>query len=194
MISFVYLGVGRFRDIPVFKIGKARHPKRRTANLGIKLVGYFLCVDDIEAFAMENAIRQRIRAMGGRNVGKTSDWFHYKTILFQEVQSWFKNDIGDLDAILARVFQNAGEFAFLEDRIETLEKLLAAKNKIISMQEEIIQLLKKRTDSPQKHHEEMMELVHTYLNEYTDMCLTHVQGAYSQVIELMREVQTSGTN
>jgi len=146
VISFVYLGVGRFRDIPVFKIGKALHPKRRTTKLRIKLVGYIVCADESEAFALEHIIRQRIRGLNARNVGKTSDWFYYNAAAFREVRSWFSLETADVIEIVTYINQHVDPFALFEEEVQLLREIISLKDQMIDKLNQQIKILSNTVD------------------------------------------------
>jgi len=96
MISFVYLGVGEFDSVSVFKIGKTSNPKQRSASLGIDFTGYMVCLNDNEALALESYLQLKVRMLGAKNLPRRNDWFYYDEELYRQVLDWFENRMEEL--------------------------------------------------------------------------------------------------
>jgi len=92
MISFVYLGVGEFDSVSVFKIGKTSYPKKRYVALGIDFTGYIACVNDEEALALEHLLQAKARFIGAKTIPNKSDWFYYDEKAYQRIFRWFETE------------------------------------------------------------------------------------------------------
>lgn len=87
--SHVYLALGKWRQRPLMKFGKANRLEGRQKGLTLRIEYACACESVDAAFALEKKMRQFMRGLGARQYNHSNDWFDFDSEIYAACRAEF---------------------------------------------------------------------------------------------------------